>query len=980
MVTNTTPTAPSASTPTTEDDSNPSQAVEPPIANTPAAPGKSELFSVVQPTENSLQRLSASRSAAIARSQVVAAAGDLFEVAAKPDGISPELGTDLLRRIAALIADIGASLASVDAGTALFDKGDSELQVAYEQLQAERDALRGRLTAAERRAHELLDQAQELRELKASKVRPAISRLRHAGCQMRAEVSRQQAAAEALFSSATADLARVQAEQAARQPSASLPSPAPDTAELDLLRQKLNMYREQTEDLQLQLRELRAADEKAKTVQETAVQATSAERERLRQLKASLKSYSDLGSVEQLRKDQCQLLSYASVGSLETLKKLKDDQAAYGAMGTPSVLSRRLAADNAMIQMLSVLYVQSCAALRHHEQMLGPVLLAGDRHLAALETIEELLRKGRGSDTPSFDIRVGSTLAGIPISANFQDLNTFSIGSDKAIEVLACRVAEAGGDLNSLSRERDLLVKQLTDLLPFVRHRLPESGLSDFFASTDPVFQSLATSKSAPSSTPAQSTSSSPATTAAASSSSAAAPATPVVSKSKPSVKSVAKLLAKTAAGGKVSTSAKSNKRPSSSTTAESPLKKARNAEVLDLTSSPDVPAVATPRPALRSDRAMEKSATKQEVLEALRASWVGPSTSWPQQPITVLPQSVAQIQRLAWTLHWFADEHVAPNYTQWDTFTAKAGGVRPSLRDAGAWYDTKPWQQLSSKIPKPRTFNFRDPRFTELYVQTLELYASVFKSLWERTHFIMPLPPPPADDSKEAAEQARQLCTQWTTTRRLEKARCKKQLDDHLRRLFDFVCSHDFVTMDLLLDPFFVWPPADGVVTMIPHTGESLPQASERLARAHPERDFFLSAPKTHPYWTYTRLKRVYWLDVSSQVAPLLAHRLRVACDQLGIASAADPATAASSKPADSDEAGASGGDSASSVASDGSSAEDSAEEDSPALSNALSETFSPAGSPPSTPKSKTRRLVRPAIDDDSSDDADDVLKPASV
>lgn len=182
------------------------------------------------------------------------------------------------------------------------------------------------------------------------------------------------------------------------------------------------------------------------------------------------------------------------------------------------------------------------------------------------------------------------------------------------------------------------------------------------------------------------------------------------------------------------------------------------------------------------------------------------------------------QVGRLAWKFDWFPDEITSPNYNQRTFLIEQSLGYTPPLAEVLAWYETAPWLRLLRQLPLPQTYEPKDSRFSQLYLDTLLFYQQTAQVLWERTHVILPgIHPASADQELMKGQRAKavkvnkRVRDSWTTTRRSRRSKSRSRLITHFSRLCGFVQSRPFADLDLLLDPFFLWPPGDSSVLLIP-------------------------------------------------------------------------------------------------------------------------------------------------------------------
>jgi hypothetical protein len=120
-------------------------------------------------------------------------------------------------------------------------------------------------------------------------------------------------------------------------------------------------------------------------------------------------------------------------------------------------------------------------------------------------------------------------------------------------------------------------------------------------------------------------------------------------------------------------------------------------------------------------------------------------------------------------------------------------------------------------------------------------------RPLWECANFLLiePLKPPNKSSSAEEKERYK-LRGQLSARRRKLNSELTKPWSLHLDRIRQlFLDGH--VDADFLLDPFLYWPPAFGVVPLVPPLDEELDVFVDRLYRDEPSRLYFRS-PKDVP------------------------------------------------------------------------------------------------------------------------------------
>ncbi|GLD94863.1 hypothetical protein PINS_up003488 [Pythium insidiosum] len=199
----------------------------------------------------------------------------------------------------------------------------------------------------------------------------------------------------------------------------------------------------------------------------------------------------------------------------------------------------------------------------------------------------------------------------------------------------------------------------------------------------------------------------------------------------------------------------------------------------------------------------------------------------WPEEPSSYMERSrVLNFPReVSWMLGLFDGEISTPTTQEYPELVRAAGSHPVDARDLGVYYKTRPWAALQSP-PTPVSFKPDDPRFARVYSNLKLMYERHAQVLWERTHYFLPLPD--TDERRVFLHLRRKRNSSFTPI-----------WNGYLEAVVELI--RDGVSLDVLLDPVFYWPPAHGVIVVLPRKQETINEAVLRVDRLEPERTFFV-------------------------------------------------------------------------------------------------------------------------------------------
>jgi len=244
----------------------------------------------------------------------------------------------------------------------------------------------------------------------------------------------------------------------------------------------------------------------------------------------------------------------------------------------------------------------------------------------------------------------------------------------------------------------------------------------------------------------------------------------------------------------------------------------------------------------------------------------------WPACPPSQRdpPCTALQLRETPWRMGLFSTESTTPQPREYRGLTRPLGGRLPTAEEVLELYERNPWADLTSP-PEPITFQPSDPRFAALYRNTRALYERYAQVLWERTHnFLLADTASRSDFLRRRRKRNSVLTTFW---------------DGHLLGIAE-VLQLDGIDADLLLDPFFYWPPAHGVLLAVPAEDQSVEECRFRLDGDEPERLYFTRQPKEHPAVSvFSRIRGKFFIrgiprPLGNAVAGSRAKRRRLQID----------------------------------------------------------------------------------------------------
>ncbi|KAJ0390129.1 hypothetical protein P43SY_011571 [Pythium insidiosum] len=190
----------------------------------------------------------------------------------------------------------------------------------------------------------------------------------------------------------------------------------------------------------------------------------------------------------------------------------------------------------------------------------------------------------------------------------------------------------------------------------------------------------------------------------------------------------------------------------------------------------------------------------------------------WPENEVNDLERRriLSHPREISWLLSLFESERLTPSVREYDALMSDTDAVPPTP-------------------PEPVAFDKSEPRFAKLYQNAVRLYKRFAQVLWERTHFFMPADTTVDPKTGKAVGKSR---ADFLARRRKRNSQLTPYWHGHLQAIVDLLESG--VDVDILLDPFFYWPPAYGVLIMIPSEGEDVEACCDRLDEFEPERLYF--------------------------------------------------------------------------------------------------------------------------------------------
>ncbi|KAJ0391148.1 hypothetical protein P43SY_010668 [Pythium insidiosum] len=211
-------------------------------------------------------------------------------------------------------------------------------------------------------------------------------------------------------------------------------------------------------------------------------------------------------------------------------------------------------------------------------------------------------------------------------------------------------------------------------------------------------------------------------------------------------------------------------------------------------------------------------------------------SGAWPTVDASQLEidRILSNPREVSWMLDLYEGERLTPSLFEYEQMASDAGAVLPSTVEIYELYEDEPWKILSVP-PEPVAFDKTSRRFARLYKETRLLYKTHAQALWERTHYFTPADDPKTDPKKKAPSVTR---TRYLNERRRRNGKLTPRWNAHLQAIRELL--EDGVSPDVLLDPFFYWPPAYGVLCMPVSEGESLEDCCQRLDGFEPARLYF--------------------------------------------------------------------------------------------------------------------------------------------
>ncbi|KAJ0393086.1 hypothetical protein ATCC90586_010437 [Pythium insidiosum] len=163
-----------------------------------------------------------------------------------------------------------------------------------------------------------------------------------------------------------------------------------------------------------------------------------------------------------------------------------------------------------------------------------------------------------------------------------------------------------------------------------------------------------------------------------------------------------------------------------------------------------------------------------------------------------------------------FRDEVLTPKTSEYSKFVDTTTHRYPTMDEIDRFYATQPWKRIMSHL-EPTLFDDKDPHFAGMTKNARALYRRHAQALWERTHCFLP-----ADDEPGRSTKVKSRRTTFLDRRRKRNSDLTPCWLGHLELVLKAIVTCE-VDADVLLDPFFVWPPVFGVALVIPLRGESL-------------------------------------------------------------------------------------------------------------------------------------------------------------
>ena len=212
--------------------------------------------------------------------------------------------------------------------------------------------------------------------------------------------------------------------------------------------------------------------------------------------------------------------------------------------------------------------------------------------------------------------------------------------------------------------------------------------------------------------------------------------------------------------------------------------------------------------------------------VDEIRSDW--PDTAPKPKDI---PDTVDHYRMIPWRLRIFLEEYPTPQPSQYNAVANALSTRFFNLSEVIAFYRTEPWAPLAVP-PSPVSFRPTDLRFVQLYQNACRLYETMAQAMWECTHFVL--------IHNNCGDG---VFKRFGIQRRKRRAEFRAAWNGHIMLLRDVFRVHgkNGVDADLLLDPFFCWPPAFGIDPLIVNDSKaSLADAVKLADMGEPRRLYF--------------------------------------------------------------------------------------------------------------------------------------------
>jgi hypothetical protein len=490
----------------------------------------------------------------------------------------------------------------------------------------------------------------------------------------------------------------------------------------------------------------------------------------------------------------------------QSLDDVMTTVASYAALGTPGEIEDRLDRLGAMAALARTMAESTESACTQYEAAFGPFVLALER---SDRTIASMFSTLAGRMTPS-DHTILRTL--LPGGSGLAATDAPQLALSGAIDVIRSDRATVAGVIRQVFRDRELPSQALADSLLALRPRVTRSLQRQVLS--EPAVSAAYTLL-------LQTARSSDTTSA--------------------STRATRLTRSSTLTGGPGS----SDQHPLSDALDPSDAQGASTGSLAAdfLRLARDNVSVERTRPKhMSKKRLLELRKICDERLKSRAAAFAeahpdGSADPWPVGPPTLddFPAHPAQLREIPWQFFLMEDERWPPtNQEHRALLRADEKSYRlVDLDEANRLYASEPWAVLTDP-PHPRSFDpfSGDATLRAFYDKTVALYQQDAQVLWERTHFLL------LDSASVASRRGdTQSASAFYDARRARNSRHTHRWDIHLAEVQSML---SVVGLDLLLDPFLYWPPAYGVVLLLPEDSDSLGSCVTAADLRDPARLYF--------------------------------------------------------------------------------------------------------------------------------------------